>query len=1094
MKNRGVSIKLMCLVAISVVAFVGLGLYGISNTASTFTWVDQVYGTAEDFRSSSQQITNPLNELRQLSLSIVMAPNPKLRDELDEKQQALTRQLDRTIDEWHVAGSEAHEAEAFRRLRESWDRYKQIKDVTVDKARERYREEAFINATGAEQQQFEEVNARLTAWMQAKIANADKVYEGATAQERRVFWVSAVVIVLMTLLVGSIGFVTARSIVRPIQVLKAAATRIANRESITTIDVHSKDELGDLARDMESMAAAIQAYIAQQHSAEAEVRKLNTQLEQRVEERTAELQAATETLRREAEDRRREEERYRSLVEATTAIVWNTPASGEFESEQPGWSAFTGQDFEQLQGWGWLNAVHPDDRPHTAAVWSAAVASRSLYEVEHRLRRQDGVYRYMLVRAVPILDGGGDIREWVGIHTDIDDRKRAEVVLRQAKEAAEGANKAKSEFLANMSHEIRTPMNGIIGMTDLALDTDLTSEQREYLEMVKSSADYLLAVINDILDFSKIEAGKLDLDPIDFNLRDHLDDTVTALALRAHTKGLELACHVLADVPDALVGDPGRLRQIIVNLIGNAVKFTGEGEVVMRIERESQTDEDVCLHFCVKDTGIGIPSEKLGVLFQAFSQVDTSTTRKYGGTGLGLAISSQLVKMMGGRVWVESTEGQGSQFHFTARFGLSKSPAPRQVPVELAKAKHLPILVVDDNATNRRILQELLTNWGMKPTVVEGGHRALAAMRQAHQDGEPFSIILMDNMMPDMDGFMLAEEIHRNPELVGSTLMMLSSVDRRENAERCRQLGVTSYMTKPIKRAELLGAIMAAVDAPSTEKVCVATGTRRGIGPSDRGLHLLLTEDNAVNQKLAVRLLEKRGHSVMVATNGKEALEALKHHDFDVVLMDVQMPEMDGFEATRVIRADEQQTGEHIPIVAMTAHAMKGDRERCLELGMDGYISKPLQPSELFEAVESLARRRVAVRESVEDPPPAEPGMPDLSPSIFDREAALTTVGGDAQLMHEIIDLFVAECPKLMTQIREAIDNRDSKTLCRAAHTLKGAASSLGAAGTTAAAQKLETMGMEDDLSGAEDAYVVLDQALTHLQPQLLAFSQEQTG
>ncbi|MCH5374659.1 MAG: response regulator, partial [Planctomycetes bacterium] len=938
MKNRGVSIRLMWLVGISAVAFVGLGLYGISNTASTFGRVDQVYSTAEDFRSSSQQITNPLSELRQLSLSIVMAPNPKLRDELDEKQQALTRKLDRTIDDWDVAGSEAQEAGAFRRLRESWDRYKQIKDVTVDKARERYREEAFINATGAERQQFEEVNARLTAWMQAKIANADQVYEGATAQYRRVFRVSTVVIVLMTLLVGSIGFVTARSIVHPIQVLKAAATRIANREPITTIDVHSKDELGDLARDMESMAAAIQAHIAQQQSVEAEVRELNSQLEHRVEERTAELQAATETLRREAEDRRREEERYRSLVEATTAIVWNTPASGEFESEQPGWSAFTGQDFAQLKGWGWLDAVHPDDRPRTAAVWSAAVASRSLYEVEHRLRRHDGEYRHMMVRAVPILDSSQDIREWVGIHTDIDDRKRAEAALREAKEAAEGANRAKSEFLANMSHEIRTPMNGIIGMTELTLDTELSSEQREYLQMVKSSADYLLAVINDILDFSKIEAGKLDLDPIDFNLRDHLDDTVTTLALRAHTKGLELACHVLADVPDALVGDPGRLRQIIVNLIGNAVKFTGEGEVVMRVEKESQTDDEVCLHFCVRDTGIGIPAEKLGVLFQAFSQIDSSTTRKYGGTGLGLAISSQLVKMMGGRVWVESAEGEGSRFHFTARFGLSKNPVPRQAPVELARAKGLPILVVDDNATNRRILQEQLTSWGMKPTVVEGGAEALVAMRQAHQDGEPFAIVLLDNMMPEMDGFMLVEEIHRHPELVGSTLMMLSSADRREDAERCRQMGVNAYLCKPIKRAELLNAIVGSVDASSSERLLGATGTRRGISPGDTCLHVLLTEDNAVNQKLAMRLLEKRGHSVTVTTNGREALEALRHHDFDVVLMDVQMPEMDGFEATKAIRAGEQQTGEHIPIVAMTAHAMKGDREKCLEVGMDGYI------------------------------------------------------------------------------------------------------------------------------------------------------------
>ena len=695
------------------------------------------------------------------------------------------------------------------------------------------------------------------------------------------------------------------------------------------------------------------------------------------------------TGRKRAEEALRlEEERYRSLIDATSAIVWHTPASGEFETEQPGWSAYTGQTPDELKGWGWLDAVHPADRPHTARVWTAAVAARAVYQVEHRLRRADGTYRHMLARAVPILDKGGRIREWVGVHTDIDAEKRAEAALRAANEAAVAATRAKSEFLANMSHEIRTPLNGILGMTELALDTDLSPDQREYMGLVKSSADHLLTVINDILDFSKIEAGKLDLERIDFDLRETLDDTVATLATRAHKKGLELAAHVAPDVPNFLAGDPHRLRQVVVNLVGNAIKFTETGEVVLEVRnaecevrhdgtRPDPRSGDRLLQLSVRDTGIGIGPAARERLFGAFTQADTSTTRKYGGTGLGLAISSKLVALMGGRIWLESEEGAGSTFHFTARFGPAE--APPLGPVEPPEVHDLAVLVVDDNATNRLILREMLTNWGMRPTVVDGGPAALVALEEARARGAPFALVLLDGMMPGMDGFTLAERIQADPDLVGATLMMLSSAGQREDAARCRELGIAAYLTKPIRQSALLDTIMTTLGGAAAAR---AASTRPAGPAAGRGLSLLLAEDNAVNQRLAVAVLEKRGHRVVVAGNGRQALAALGRERFDAVLMDIQMPEMDGFEATAAIRAREAGTGRRTPVIAMTAHAMKGDRENCLAAGMDGYVSKPLRPEVLFATLAELVP-------GAGPQPEAAPADGDASTGVAGAESAM---------------------------------------------------------------------------------------------------------
>jgi PAS domain S-box-containing protein len=864
-------------------------------------------------------------------------------------------------------------------------------------------------------------------------------------------------------------------------------------------------------------------------------------------------------LRRAEEALRESEQRWRSLTEALPQLVWSATPDGACDYFSTQWTQHTGVPERDLLGWRWLAVLHPDDREPTRRLWTDSVAGRGPYDVEYRVRRSDGVYRWFKTRGTPIRDSAGQVVKWFGTCTDISDlrqteaalreseerfrgtfenaavgighqnldgrflrvnqkfcaivgyprdellqrtgqdithpddlaagaelsaallrgespgftlekryvrqdgsvvwvelsvslqrdaagkpdyfigivqdiskRKRLEGELRQSKEAAEAANRAKDEFLANVSHEIRTPMNAILGMTDLVLDTPLEEDQRQGLKTVKSAADSLLGIINDLLDFSKIEAGKLELVPADFSLRGAVGDTLRALAVRAHKKGLELIYQVQPDVPDALIGDAGRLRQVLLNLAGNAVKFTDEGEVVVRVEINQGDGPpplpgvgEVGLRFTVRDTGIGIPADQQERIFRAFEQEDTSTTRKYGGTGLGLTIASRLVALMGGTITVDSAPGRGSTFAFTTRFSQQPHP-PEPVPTPPPLSLHdLPLLVVDDNATNRHILAEWLRGWQMKPTAVGDGMAAMDALWHRAANARPYALVLLDARMPDADGLTVAAMIRERIELAATRIILLTSGERPGDPARFRELRIDAQLLKPVQQDELLETIYRVMSRSPGNAPPLAWLTPRQQAstapiPTTIPLHILVAEDNELSAQVLEQSLVRQGHRVRLASNGREVLTLAEQGGFDLLLLDVHMPELDGFQVVQAVRERELTAGGHLPIIALTARSRKEDRERCLAAGMDDFQTKPIRPADLLAAIDRLLRTHSSPEFRRRD--------------LLDAPVLLAACGGDPTLLRKMCQTLTARVPEHLAALREALRDQDAPRLREAAH------------------------------------------------------------
>jgi two-component system, sensor histidine kinase and response regulator len=805
-------------------------------------------------------------------------------------------------------------------------------------------------------------------------------------------------------------------------------------------------------------------------------------------------------------DRRRAQEELDRFFTLSIDMLCIAGFDGYFKRINPAWERILGYRQTDLLTQPYMDFVHPDDKAATLEQAGRLVEGESILSFENRYMHKDGTFRWLMWTCAPF-------RQHQVIYAsarDITERKAAEETLASyardleasqrsledqasrlaqlvkelevAKLRAEEATEAKSAFLANMTHEIRTPLNAILGMTALTLQSKLTAEQRDYLDTVKASADSLLAIVNDILDFSKIEARRLELEHTALDLRETVGDTAKLLALRASEKGLELACHIAPDAPDVVLGDPGRLRQVLLNVLGNAVKFTDKGEVVLDVVVQTIGSSRTTLRFSVSDTGIGIPADKQQQIFQAFTQADSSTTRRFGGTGLGLAIALRLVDLMGGRLWVDSEVGRGSTFSFTADFELPPSTGEKADVERPAALDGLRVLAVDDNATNRKILEEMLASWHMAPTVVADAQLAGAALRDADQSGSRFDVIILDGQMPGVDGYMLARRIKSDRRFAKTPIVMLTSIGGSDKADRRRRVDVDAYLTKPVKHSDLLDALASIVGISTRQSQAMPAPAPAPAARPSRVLQILVAEDNPVNRKLVTTLLQKRGHRVKAVANGRLACDyvaAASGQTCDVLLMDLQMPEMGGFEATQEIRARERDSSRHLPIVALTAHAMQGDRQRCLDAGMDGYLSKPIDVNELIATVERFGGAATTV--AVPTGTAADDGL------LFDERAALTYAGGDRELLGQVIAIFRGDTPAALRRMRKALEKHDAEALGHAAHAMKGAIATVGSSAGRAAAAELEQMARANRLDAAQGTLTRLEHLLAQLDGEFIA-------